>query len=36
MDVHRVEIDLVRTDGDWLVSGGRHIRDERAAFSGAE
>jgi len=35
MDVHRIEIDLVRTDGDWLVSGGRHIRDERAAFSGA-
>ena len=33
MDVHRVEIELVRTDGDWLVSGGRHIRDERAAFS---
>jgi hypothetical protein len=33
MDVHRVEIELVRQDGDWLVSGGRHIRDERAAFS---
>ena len=34
MDVHRIEIDLVRTEGDWLVSGGRHIRDERAALSG--
>lgn len=34
MDVHRVEIELVRKDGDWLVSGGRHIRDERAAFEG--
>ena len=33
MDVHRIEIELVRTDGDWLVRGGRHIRDERAAFS---
>ncbi|NNJ94325.1 MAG: SnoaL-like domain-containing protein [Halobacteria archaeon] len=33
MDVHRIEIELVRADGDWLVSGGRHIRDERAAFS---
>ena len=32
MDVHTVEIGLVRTDGEWLVSGGRHIRDERAAF----
>jgi len=32
MDVHRVEIELVRQDGDWLLSGGRHIRDERAAF----
>jgi len=32
MDVHRVEIGLVREDGDWLVSGARHIRDERAAF----
>lgn len=32
MDVHRVEIELVRQDGDWLVSGGRHVRDERAAF----
>ena len=34
MDVHRIEIDLVRKEGDWLVSGGRHIRDERAALSG--
>lgn len=31
MDVHRVEIEFVRQDGDWLVSGGRHVRDERAA-----
>jgi hypothetical protein len=31
MDVHTVEIELVREGGDWLVSGGRHIRDERAA-----
>ncbi|MGB5541367.1 MAG: nuclear transport factor 2 family protein [Gammaproteobacteria bacterium] len=36
MDVHRVEIFLVRQDGDWLVSGGRHIRDERAAFEGGQ
>jgi len=35
-DVHRIEVDLVRTEGDWLVSGGRHIRDERATFSGTE
>lgn len=34
MDVHRVEIELVREDGDWLVRGARHIRDERAAFDG--
>lgn len=34
MDVHRVEVELVRQDGNWLVSGGRHIRDERAAFEG--
>jgi len=34
MDVHRVEIELVRQDGNWLVSGGRHVRDERAAFDG--
>jgi hypothetical protein len=34
MDVHRVAIELVRQDGDWLVSGGHHIRDERAAFEG--
>ncbi|MGB5259453.1 MAG: nuclear transport factor 2 family protein [Gammaproteobacteria bacterium] len=33
MDVHRIEIELVEEDGDWLVSGGRHIRDERAAFT---
>jgi hypothetical protein len=33
MDVHRVEIGLVREHGEWLVSGGRHIRDEREAFS---
>ncbi len=32
MDVHRVEIGFAREDGDWLVSGARHIRDERAAF----
>ncbi|MEZ5541787.1 MAG: nuclear transport factor 2 family protein [Pseudomonadota bacterium] len=36
MDVHRVEIALVRQDGAWLVSGGRHLRDERTAFSGSE
>lgn len=36
MDVHRVEIALVRRDGAWLVSGGRHIRDERAAFRDEE
>jgi hypothetical protein len=32
MDVHRIEVELIKADGDWLVSGGRHIRDERAAF----
>ena len=32
MDVHKIEIELVKTDGHWLVSGGRHIRDERAAI----
>jgi hypothetical protein len=36
MDVHRVEIALTRRDGEWLVSGGRHIRDERAALRGVE
>lgn len=34
MDVHRIEIELVREDGDWLVRGGRHLRDERATFEG--
>ena len=32
MDVHRIEVDLIKADGDWLVSGGRHIRDERTDF----
>lgn len=32
MDVHRVEIELSRDNGAWLLRGGRHIRDERAAF----
>ena len=33
LEVHRVEIDLMRTDDEWLVRGGRHIRDERNPFS---
>lgn len=33
MDVHRVEIDLQREAGEWRISGGRHVRDERASFS---
>lgn len=33
MDVHRVEIDLQKENGAWRITGGRHIRDERASFS---
>jgi len=29
LEIHTVEIQLGKGDGTWLVSGGRHIRDER-------
>ena len=27
--VHRIRIELVRVDDEWLISGGQHLRDER-------
>jgi hypothetical protein len=29
LDVHRIRIELVRVDDEWLISGGQHLRDER-------
>ena len=29
LDIHTVEVLLTKTDGAWLVSGARHLRDER-------
>ncbi|NNG13416.1 MAG: SnoaL-like domain-containing protein [Halobacteria archaeon] len=29
LDIHTVEVLLSKTDGTWLVSGARHLRDER-------
>lgn len=29
LDIHRVEVTLEKTDGDWLISGGRHLQDLR-------
>ena len=29
LEIHSVEIQLVKVDGDWLVAGARHLRDER-------
>jgi hypothetical protein len=34
LDIHRVEITLQKLNGAWLVTGGRHIRDERADARG--
>ncbi len=30
LDIHTIEVRLRKEDGDWLVSGARHLRDERA------
>ncbi len=29
LDIHRVEVTLEKIDGDWLVTGGRHLQDLR-------
>jgi hypothetical protein len=29
LDVHRIRIQLVRVDDEWLISGGQHLLDER-------
>jgi hypothetical protein len=29
LDIHRVEVFLEKTDGDWLITGGRHLQDLR-------
>lgn len=29
LDIHRVEVTLEKTDGDWLITGGRHLQDLR-------
>lgn len=29
LDIHSIEVLLSKQDGDWLVSGARHLRDER-------
>ncbi len=29
LDIHTVEVLLTKADGTWLVSGARHLRDER-------
>ena len=29
LDIHRVEVMLEKTDGDWLITGGRHLEDLR-------
>ncbi len=29
LDIHTIEVLLDKADGDWLVSGARHLRDER-------
>ncbi len=34
LEVHRVEITLRKEDDEWLITGGRHIRDERALNGG--
>ncbi len=34
LDIHRVEIMLRKEDGEWRITGGRHIRDERAPTMG--
>lgn len=30
LDIHRIEITLRKEDDGWQITGGRHIRDERA------
>jgi hypothetical protein len=30
LDIHTIEVQLRKQDGDWLVSGAHHLRDERA------
>jgi hypothetical protein len=29
LDIHTVEVQLSKQDGTWLLSGARHLRDER-------
>ena len=29
LDIHRVRIVLARVEGEWLISGGQHLFDER-------
>jgi hypothetical protein len=29
LDIHRVEVTLEKTDGDWRITGGRHLQDLR-------
>jgi hypothetical protein len=32
LDIHRVEVTLEKTDGDWLITGGRHLQDLRRSI----
>lgn len=29
LDIHTIEVQLRKEDGNWLISGARHLRDER-------
>ena len=29
LDIHRVEVTLEKTNGDWFITGGRHLQDLR-------